>query len=144
MLIFTPDYLFEKTTDITPEFLHALGVKNLILDVDNTLTTHDNPTPGQGVPGWLDLMRAEGFNMMIVSNNHRERVTPVSYTHLDVYKRQGKSPYIVCHRLFSVGKKDKIANFTAGKSLYRRNNYRAGKKYRHNGGISHGDGSFYC
>ena len=76
MLIFTPDYLFEKTTDITPGFLHAIGVKNLILDVDNTLTTHDNPTPGQGVPGWLDLMRAEGLNMMIVSNNHRERVTP--------------------------------------------------------------------
>ncbi len=76
MSIFTPDYIFGKTTDITPEFLKKLGIKNLLLDVDNTLTTHDNPHPGEGIMDWLELMRKSGINMMIVSNNYEKRVQP--------------------------------------------------------------------
>ncbi len=76
MSIFIPDYIFGKITNITPEFLHNLGIKNLLLDVDNTLTTHDNPHPGDGVMEWLDLMRNSGIKMMIVSNNYEKRVQP--------------------------------------------------------------------
>lgn len=32
----------------------------LLLDVDNTLTTHDNPDVADGVHGWLARMRAGG------------------------------------------------------------------------------------
>ncbi len=76
MKIFTPDYIFEKTTNITPDFLKQLGIKNLLLDVDNTLTTHDNPHPGDGIMDWLELMKNSGMNMMIVSNNYEKRVQP--------------------------------------------------------------------
>ncbi len=76
MAIFKPDYIFEKTTKITPQFLAEKGIKNLLLDVDNTLTTHDNPEPSPGIEEWLDTMRENGINMMIISNNNKARVAP--------------------------------------------------------------------
>ena len=71
-----PDFAFRKTTDITPEFLKEHGIKGLILDVDNTLTTHDNPVPAKGIREWLDNMRNSGIKLIIVSNNHPDRVKP--------------------------------------------------------------------
>ncbi len=76
MKLFTPDFVFHSVIQITPEFLRDNGIKALVLDVDNTLTTHGNPTPGDGVLEWLDQMREAGISMTIVSNNSRERVKP--------------------------------------------------------------------
>ena len=76
MKLFAPEFVFQSVTEITPEFLQKNHIKALVLDVDNTLTTHGNPEPGQGVPEWLELMREAGIPMMIVSNNSRERVQP--------------------------------------------------------------------
>lgn len=68
------DFAFRKTVSITPSFLKKHGIKGLILDVDNTLTTHDNPVPAEGIPEWLENMRKNGIKLIIVSNNHDERV----------------------------------------------------------------------
>lgn len=67
---------FRKVSDISPEILKKLGIKGLILDVDNTLTTHDNPRPADGVLEWLDLMKKNNIKMIIVSNNHFPRIKP--------------------------------------------------------------------
>ena len=69
MSVFRPQYIFEKTTKITPEFLKEIGVENLLLDVDNTLTTHDNPDPSPGIPQWIEQMKAAGIKMVIISEN---------------------------------------------------------------------------
>ena len=45
MAIFRPTYALKKITDITPSALKKRGIKALVLDVDNTLTTHNNPAP---------------------------------------------------------------------------------------------------
>ena len=76
MSVFKPHYIFEKTTKITPEFLKELGITNLLLDVDNTLTTHDNPDPTPGIPQWIEEMKSAGIKMVIISNNNKERVEP--------------------------------------------------------------------
>ncbi len=76
MSVFKPHYIFEKTTKITPRFLKELGITNLLLDVDNTLTTHDNPDPSPGIPRWIEQMKSAGIKMVIISNNNRERVAP--------------------------------------------------------------------
>ncbi|MCR4794627.1 MAG: YqeG family HAD IIIA-type phosphatase [Ruminococcus sp.] len=68
------DFAFRRTVDITPEFLEKHGIRGLILDVDNTLTTHDNPVPAEGIVNWLDCMKKNGIKLIIVSNNHAERV----------------------------------------------------------------------
>jgi len=65
-------------TEITAELLQGLGIRALILDLDNTLTTHDNPGAAQGVPQWLEQMRESGVKLIIVSNNTYARVKPFS------------------------------------------------------------------
>lgn len=74
--MFKPTYVFNNITEITPDFLKRKHIKGLLLDLDNTLTTHNNPTPPQSSLDWLDTMRAAGVKLMIVSNNNAERVTP--------------------------------------------------------------------
>lgn len=75
-MLFKPTYVFNDVTEITADFLYAHNIKGLILDLDNTLTTHNNPTPPQSSLDWIDKMKKSGIKMMIVSNNSAERVTP--------------------------------------------------------------------
>ena len=50
-MLFQAKLALRSVCDITPELLGKLGVRGLLLDIDNTLTTHDNPTPAPGVRG---------------------------------------------------------------------------------------------
>ena len=47
IFFFKPTYVFDKVKDITPDFLKKHGIKGLLLDLDNTLTTHNNPVVPQ-------------------------------------------------------------------------------------------------
>ncbi len=71
-----PDYYINRVTGLTLPFLRRKGIRGLVLDVDNTLTTHDNPTPWPDIAAWLDTMRQGGIGMVIVSNNSDNRVRP--------------------------------------------------------------------
>ena len=71
-----PDYYIPRITGIGREFLARKGIRGLVLDVDNTLTLHDDPTPDPDIARWLEEMRAAGIPMVIVSNNSEERVAP--------------------------------------------------------------------
>ena len=75
-MLFKPTYVFNNITEITADFLNKHNIKGLILDLDNTLTTHNNPNPPQSSLDWLDKIKKSGIKMMIVSNNSAERVTP--------------------------------------------------------------------
>lgn len=75
-MIFKPTYAFISVTDINVDFLKSRQIKGLILDLDNTLTTHDNPVPAEKVTDWISEMKKHGIKLMIVSNNTAERVTP--------------------------------------------------------------------
>ena len=85
------DYAFRQTVDITPQFLKKNGIKGLILDVDNTLAKHDDQTPAAGITEWLDDMRKNDIKLIIVSNNHPERVRPFAEPlGLDFVSESGK------------------------------------------------------
>jgi HAD superfamily phosphatase (TIGR01668 family) len=75
-MIFRPTYVFKSVTDIKIDFLKEKNIKGLILDLDNTLTTHNNPHPAEKVTDWIEDMKNSGIKMMIVSNNNAERVIP--------------------------------------------------------------------
>lgn len=75
-MLHKPNYVFNSISDISLAFLEKEGIRALILDLDNTLTTHNNPIPKPEINAWLDEMKAHGLPMMIVSNNHYERVKP--------------------------------------------------------------------
>lgn len=76
MPFLTPDVYFPHITDIPGPFFAEHGLKLIILDVDNTLTSHNNPAPFPGVQDWIDARKAEGLTLAILSNNTPDRVRP--------------------------------------------------------------------
>ena len=91
MALFKPKMRIDKMIDITPEMLNAVGIKALLLDIDNTMTTHDNPVPAEGVTEWIAHMKSQGFMFMVVSNNNGERVSKFSdLLELDYEVKAGK------------------------------------------------------
>lgn len=76
MTLFKPTFALRSILEITPSALELHGIKALILDIDNTLTTHDNPVPAEGVPEWIANMKKHGIKLIVVSNNRAERVIP--------------------------------------------------------------------
>ena len=69
-----PDYIF-KTFDVaSADFLVSIGVRAVILDIDNTLEPYEHPLPGEHVIAWLESLKARGIKTAIVSNNGWKRV----------------------------------------------------------------------
>ena len=69
-----PEYKFKKFNDVTAEFLVSLGIKGVLLDIDNTLEPYEHALPGEHVLSWLKSLSDNGIRTAIVSNNNRERV----------------------------------------------------------------------
>lgn len=72
--LFVPDYMFADIYKITPEFIKSLGVRTLVLDIDNTLVTYAVEEPTPEVIAWVRGMQESGLNLCIASNNHVPRV----------------------------------------------------------------------
>lgn len=92
MALFYPTFYRRRITDVTVEDLHRLGIKGVLLDVDNTLTTHDNPNLDPAVSAWLAAMQAAGFTLIIVSNNRADRVAPFAQKIGLPYYARAKKP----------------------------------------------------
>lgn len=71
---FVPEYYFKAFNEASAEFLLGIGVKGIVLDVDNTLEPYENPLPGERVKAWLSDLRDNGISAAIVSNNGGERI----------------------------------------------------------------------
>lgn len=69
-----PEYKYDRFNDVTAEFLLSIGVKGVLLDVDNTLEPYEHPTPGEHVIAWLSSLSEVGIKAAIVSNNNQERL----------------------------------------------------------------------
>ena len=55
--LLTPDYLFERFDQVTPDFLLALGIRGLLIDIDNTLAPYEQPEPDEAILAWFDALR---------------------------------------------------------------------------------------
>ncbi len=75
-MVFIPHYYFEKIEDITPEILEKLGIRGLVLDIDNTLTYDFCPDVSESVLVWLSEVKKAGIKAVIVSNNSEQRAKP--------------------------------------------------------------------
>ncbi len=76
MPLLKPRLMVDKMIELDIDFFRSVGCKAILLDVDNTMTTHDNPIPATGVTEWIDTMKSHGLKLIIVSNNSAERVAP--------------------------------------------------------------------
>ena len=75
-MIFKPHIKRERIADITLDDVKSLGVSALLLDVDNTMSTHHGMQLTDGLLEWLRLMQQNGIKLIVVSNSKRARVEP--------------------------------------------------------------------
>ncbi len=73
-LRFVPEYRFPTFEGASAQFLKSIGVRGIILDVDNTLEPYEHPLPGAHVCAWLAKLKEAGISAAIVSNNDKERI----------------------------------------------------------------------
>ncbi len=83
----TPQYFFDKLTDITADDLKKIGVKAVALDIDNTTAYDSVLTLIPGVQKWVKDIAKAGFPMIIISNTYPLRAKLIS-------KKLGGLPYI--------------------------------------------------
>jgi len=77
---FTPTYMFGAYWEITPAFLASIGVKALLIDIDNTLAPYEQPDPDDRIRAWFDELQKNGIQAALVSNNHPPRVERFNQT----------------------------------------------------------------
>lgn len=75
-MIFKPHIKRDKITDITLDDIKKLGVTALMLDVDNTMSTHGGQVLTDGLLEWLELMTSNGIKLIVLSNARKSRVEP--------------------------------------------------------------------
>ncbi len=71
-----PKIKLDKITEISLEILKKYGISALILDVDNTLSTHHGQNLTDGLEEWLSYMYNNGIKLTVLSNSKRKRVEP--------------------------------------------------------------------
>lgn len=69
-----PEYVFETYKDVRPEFLVSLGIRALLIDIDNTLAPYEQPLPDENIIEWFSQMKAADIRCALISNNHADRV----------------------------------------------------------------------
>lgn len=75
-MLLKPDIKLDKITDITSEILYRFDIKGLMLDVDNTMSTHHGTVLTEGLLEWIDYMRQSGIELIVLSNSKRWRIEP--------------------------------------------------------------------
>ena len=86
-----PEYRFERFNDVTVDFLLSIGVKGVLLDIDNTMEPYENSIPGDHVTSWIHSLHSAGIKTAIISNNEWERVNLFNeQLGLPAYAKAGK------------------------------------------------------
>lgn len=90
-LSLVPDYVFDSYLDVTPEFLESLGIRALLIDIDNTLAPYEQDLPDEKIIGWFSALASHGIRAALISNNDKERVDLFnSLLSLPSYAKSGK------------------------------------------------------
>ena len=75
-MLFKPNVKLNNITDISLQLLNELDIKALLLDVDNTLSTHHGQDLANGLLDWITVMQNAGIKLLILSNSKNKRVEP--------------------------------------------------------------------
>ncbi len=74
--VLKPQYRFNCILDITAEDLKSAGAKLVLLDADNTLSLHGSQQPISGIAEWIEEIKKNGIELVIISNNSESRIKP--------------------------------------------------------------------
>lgn len=68
-----PDFYYESVFDIELDKLRNRGIRNLLIDLDNTLVPWGKHNIDSRLTQWFSNLATEGFDSCILSNNTEER-----------------------------------------------------------------------
>lgn len=86
-----PDYIFKSISDIDADFFKKNNIKNVILDIDNTLVPYTIPTPDTKASDFFVRLANENIKVCLVSNNNKMRVEKFNEIHnFDAFHRACK------------------------------------------------------
>lgn len=71
---FNPTYYFDNVYMVNSDFFKKEGIKNIILDIDNTLISNTVEVGDEKLYTWIDELKNAGINLCIVSNGKGARV----------------------------------------------------------------------
>src|ERR1700676_2599678 len=74
---FRPDEHADSLPEVSLDALAQLGVRGIVVDLDNTVCAYRRPELAPGVAEWVRAARERGFALVLVSNNFTERVASV-------------------------------------------------------------------
>lgn len=75
-MLLRPNIKLDKITDISVDILKKYNITALILDVDNTLSTHHGQVLTDGLENWLENMRENNVKLTVLSNSTKKRLDP--------------------------------------------------------------------
>lgn len=78
MNFFRPTYFVDSVADISADFLIKNNIKALILDIDDTITTHGNQKIDSNTERWLGDLKFHKIKLILVSNNFKDRVAQIA------------------------------------------------------------------
>lgn len=76
----TPDAYYLNIYDIDYNNLKENQIDTLLFDVDNTIAKVDDLNLSKDTKKLFDELKSRGFKIMLVSNNHTQRVIPIAQT----------------------------------------------------------------
>ncbi len=93
-----PDYMFKSISDIDEDFFRKNNIKNVILDIDNTLVPYTVATPDGKAAAFFERLKRENINVCLVSNNSRRRVEKFNEIHKFCYFFRACKPLTIAIR----------------------------------------------
>ena len=98
--------------EIDVQALWNAGVQGIITDLDNTLVAAKHPDATPELLTWLKTLKAIGFQVVIVSNNNRQRVSrfsaPLSIPYIFRAKKPGNSAFRKAMEIMSLAPKQTV------------------------------------
>lgn len=72
---YIPSATSKNIYEIDPQFFIDIGIKNLIIDLDNTLDCYKSDTPNEEAKELIKKLLDKKLNLIIISNNTKKRVS---------------------------------------------------------------------
>jgi uncharacterized protein len=73
-MMLRPDAVVASVTEVTPDFLHARGVRAVMVDLDDTLLASGSDLLEPLFRAWLETLRGAKIPVVILSNGTQTRV----------------------------------------------------------------------
>ena len=70
-MLVRPDLFVEDITTLDLAALKAKGIKGFIFDLDNTIMAPHSGILEERIERWLNTLRSEGFQLIVLSNNKK-------------------------------------------------------------------------